>query len=167
VPPLQPVRAARARRLAGAAHPLAGVTELRAPESAVSGALRTVLLGGCLDGAAASCARARRRPARAHYGLRVRSRVRCSPGRRGWLKRSNPCCVGRWRKESESEALRRHRTRRGRARRHRRPAPTRHQARRPNPPSPSKPFCTKPAGDRALRPAQFRPPASRRGASAR
>jgi len=45
--------------------------ELRAPEIAISGALRAVLVFDALDGLATSCARARRRPARAQCGLRL------------------------------------------------------------------------------------------------
>src|SRR2546421_1229026 len=48
--------------------------ELRAGESAVSPALRAVLVFDALDGLAAWCARARRRPARAQGGLRLSPR---------------------------------------------------------------------------------------------
>src|SRR5947208_12589127 len=66
---------------------LAQATELRADESAVSSALRAALFSNTLGERAPSCARARRRPARAQFGLRVRSRVRGGPLPGLWITR--------------------------------------------------------------------------------
>src|SRR5205823_14147753 len=49
-------------------------TELRGPESAVSGPLRAVLIWDRFGGRSLSCARARQRPARAQSGLRLSPR---------------------------------------------------------------------------------------------
>ncbi len=51
-----------------------GETDLRGPESAVSGPLRAVLVFDALDEAPTRCARARQRPARAQSGPRLSPR---------------------------------------------------------------------------------------------